>query len=53
MPEAFERCRRQGGKIRTKKLDGKYIHICVRPKGRKGSRGGRTVSGEVKTKKKK
>ena len=46
MPEAFERCRRAGGKIRTKKLpDRKYIHICI-PKG-----GGKSVGGEVKKKK--
>jgi len=47
MPEAFESCRRNGGKIRTKKIKGtnKYMHICI-PKG-----GGPSVGGHVKTKK--
>jgi len=46
MPAAFERCRENGGKIRTKTLpDGKYMHICI-PKG-----GGASIAGEVKTKK--
>lgn len=50
MPVAFERCRRRGGKIRTIRLKKKkYMRVCVRPKGEKGSRGGRTVSGHVQT----
>jgi putative hemolysin len=29
MPQAFENCRKNGGRIRTKSLkDGKYLHIC-------------------------
>ena len=45
MPEAFDACRRNGGKIRTKTLGkGKYMHICIL--------GGKTYPGEVKTKKK-
>jgi len=53
MPAAFERCLKAGGKIRTKKLgDGSYMKICVLPRGKKGSRGGRTVGGEVHKKKK-
>jgi hypothetical protein len=45
MPEAFDICRRNGGKIRTKKLGGnKYMHICIL--------NGKTYAGEVKTKKK-
>ncbi len=43
MPEAFNKCQKGGGKIRTKKLKGgKYIHIWI-PKG-----GGSSVAGEVK-----
>lgn len=31
MPEQFEKCKREGGRIRTKKLSGgKYIHICFK-----------------------
>lgn len=46
MPEPFERCRRQGGRIRTKKLpNNKYIHICYL--------GNQSYAGEVKTTKKK
>lgn len=42
MPEAFDRCRRNGGRVRTKKLKGgKYIHICFK--------GGKSYAGEVKT----
>lgn len=30
MPEAFEKCRKAGGKIRTKDLgNGKYMHVCI------------------------
>ena len=47
MPKAFDDCAAQSGsRIRTKSLKGgKYIHICI-PKG------GKSVGGEVKTKKK-
>lgn len=44
MPVGFDRCRKQGGRIRTLKLkEGKYIHICYL--------GGKSYKGEVKTKK--
>ncbi|QGH73128.1 MAG: hypothetical protein [Podoviridae sp. ctviO18] len=30
MPQAFEQCRANGGKIRTKTLPGgKYVHFCI------------------------
>jgi hypothetical protein len=30
MPEAFDRCVRSGGKVRTQKLGGdKYRHVCI------------------------
>ena len=30
MPVGFDKCRRAGGKIRTKQLsNGKYMHVCV------------------------
>ena len=46
MPEAFNKCRKQGGKITTKKLpNNKYIHICWLR--------GQSFSGEVKAKKSK
>jgi len=42
MPEPFDRCVREGGKVRTKDLGGnKYIHICIKD--------GKSYSGEVKT----
>ena len=45
MPADFERCRRNGGKIRTKTIDGThYMHICIL--------NGKTYAGEVKKKKK-
>jgi hypothetical protein len=48
MPAIFDKCVRGGGKVRTIVPEkGKYIHVCY-PKG-----GGPSVSGEVKTKKKK
>lgn len=54
MPAAFDRCRKAGGKIRTvKPKKGRYQRVCVRPKGAKGKRGGRTVGGEVKRAKRK
>ena len=44
MPESFERCRRNGGRIRTMRMkDGKYIHICYL--------NGKAYRGEVKQKK--
>lgn len=52
MPKAFTDCVKRGGKVRTRSSGKKYQRICVRPKGAKGPRGGRTVGGEVKTKKK-
>ncbi len=43
MPEGFENCRKNGGKIRTIKLKGnKYMHICIL--------NGKSFPGEVKTK---
>ena len=46
MPAAFERCRKAGGRIRTKKLnDTQYMHICWL--------GNKSYPGEVHTKKKK
>ena len=46
MPADFDKCRSNGGKIRTKKLTGgKYMHIWI-PKS-----GGPSVGGEVKEKK--
>lgn len=52
MPKKFNQCMKSGGKIRTVKLNkNKYMHVCVLPKGKKGKRGGRTVSGEVKRRK--
>ncbi len=45
MPKAFEKCVKEGGRVRTLKLKGnKYRHICY-PKG-----GGKGILGEVKTK---
>ena len=44
MPAAFERCVKQGGRVRTKKLSkGRYIKICFVK--------GKSYSGEVHTKK--
>ena len=51
MPKAFEKCRKAGGKIRTISRGKRYQRVCVRPKGQKGPKGGRTVGGEVKRKK--
>ena len=43
MPEAFNRCVKAGGRVRTKTLDGgKYMHICFLK--------GKSYAGEVKTK---
>lgn len=45
MPQLFDKCVSDGGKVRTKKLKGgKYMHICI-PKD-----GGPSVAGEVKQK---
>lgn len=45
MPEDFNKCRKDGGKIRTKKINSKqYMHICII--------NGKTHSGEVKDYKK-
>ena len=47
MPQAFDKCRSAGGKIRTKRVNKEsYMHICI-PKG-----GGPSVSGEMKKYKK-
>jgi len=43
MPAGFDRCRAQGGRIRTKELGGgRYMHICFL--------NGKSYAGEVKTK---
>lgn len=45
MPESFDKCRREGGRIRTKTLSGgRYLHICWDKKGK-------SHAGEVKEKK--
>ena len=45
MPADFEKCVREGGRVRTKKLKGnRYIHICY-------DKNGKSHVGEVKTKK--
>ena len=45
MPKGFEKCVKNGGRVRTKKLKGdKYIHICFI--------NNKSYAGEVKTKKK-
>ena len=47
MPEDFDKCVKEGGKVRTKTLSkGRYIHICY-------DKNGKSHAGEVKTKKKK
>jgi hypothetical protein len=44
MPAAYNKCIKDGGKVRTKDLGkGKYMHIC--------SLNGKTYPGEVKTRK--
>jgi len=43
MPASFEKCRAEGGRIRTKSLSGgKYQHICVKD--------GKSYPGYVKAK---
>ncbi len=45
MPEEFENCVKNGGRVRTKEInDTQYMHICIL--------NGKTHAGEVKTKKK-
>lgn len=54
MPKAFDDARRiPGAKIRTKSLGGgKYVRIVIKPaRSKAGPRGGRTVAGEIKTRK--
>lgn len=44
MPKAFDKCVREGGKVRTKKLsNGRYQHICVK--------GGKSYAGHIKKRK--
>lgn len=46
MPEDFDKCVREGGKVITQKISsGRYIHICY-------DKNGKSHAGEVKTKKK-
>jgi len=46
MPADFEKCVREGGRVRTKKLSGgRYMHICFKD--------GKSYAGEVKTAKSK
>ena len=46
MPAAFDRCRKGGGTIKTKRIDKThYMHICIPRGGGKGD----SVGGEVKT----
>ena len=45
MPAGFDRCVKNGGRVRTKKLSGgRYMHICFL--------NGKSYAGEVKTAKK-
>lgn len=42
MPEDFEKCVAEKGKVRTKKLsDGRYMHICI-------DKEGKSHAGEIK-----
>ena len=44
MPQKFEECVKNGGRVRTKDLpNNKYMHICFKD--------GKSYAGEVKTKK--
>lgn len=44
MPADFDKCEREGGKIRTKTLpDNRYMHICI-------DKNGNTHAGEIKKK---
>lgn len=41
MPLAFDRCRKAGGKVRTKQLSGnRYMHVCIL--------NGKSYAGEIK-----
>jgi hypothetical protein len=52
MPKAFQRATAHGAKIRTVDLgEGHYMRVAIRPHGAKGPRGGRTIAGEVKHRK--
>lgn len=45
MPADFDKCVKEGGKVRTKTINkNQYMHICIL--------NGKTYAGEVKTKKK-
>lgn len=46
MPAAFNKCVKEGGRVRTKEVKGskEYIHICFK--------GGKSYAGETKKKKK-
>ena len=47
MPADFDKCEREGGRIRTMKLkDGRYMHVCW-------DKQGKSHAGEVKSKKEK
>lgn len=47
MPRDFEKCVREGGRVRTKKVNqNEYMHICFSPKGK-------SYAGEVKKRKRK
>lgn len=42
MPADFDKCRAEGGKIRTKDLGhGNYMHVCI-------DKAGKTHAGEIK-----
>ena len=52
MPKDFNKCRKEGGKIRTINVGTEhYAHVCVLPGKQKGKQGGKTVIGEIKQKK--
>jgi hypothetical protein len=52
MPKAFKAAVRKGAKVRTKTLPGgRYVRVAIRPGGKKGPKGGRTIAGHVKKKK--
>ena len=47
MPAGFDKCKAEGGRIRTMTLSkGRYMHVCW-------DKAGKSHAGEVKTKKKK
>lgn len=44
MPEKFNKCVKDGGRVRTKTMSGgRYMHICFKD--------GKSYAGEIKTKK--